>query len=249
MILDNPRIPLIATFTDFGVTGPYLGQMSAVLATQAPQIPLVTLMADAPIFDPLSAGRLLSFLCKDLPPHTLILAVVDPGVGGSRRPLMIKTDRHLFVGPDNGLFLPVIRHFGESEIEVIEWRPHRLSDTFHGRDLFAPVAARLATGKAVEGRPILPQEMIGYGLPMQDNRIIYIDRYGNAMTAIDAAEIGRDAVLSVNGSTLQFARTFSEVPEGQPFWYGNSMGMVEIAVNCGSAASLLSLELGMPVSL
>jgi S-adenosylmethionine hydrolase len=91
--------------------------------------------------------------------------------------------------------------------------------------------------------------MIGYGLPIQDNRIIYIDRYGNAMTAIDVADIGRDTVLSVNGSALHFARTFSEVPEGRPFWYGNSMGMVEIAVNRGSAASLLSLELGMPLHL
>ena len=249
MILNNPRIPLIATFTDFGVIGPYLGQMSAVLATQAPHIPQVTLMADAPMFDPQSAGCLLSFLCKDLPPHALILAVVDPGVGGSRRPLMIKTDKHLFVGPDNSLFLPVIRRFGESEIEAIEWRPQRLSSTFHGRDLFAPVAAKLATGERVEGSRIAPQEMIGYGLPIQDNRIIYIDRYGNAMTAIDVADIGRDTVLSVNGSALHFARTFSEVPEGRPFWYGNSMGMVEIAVNRGSAASLLSLELGMPLHL
>jgi hypothetical protein len=249
MIIEIPPIDLIATFTDFGVTGPYLGQMSAVLATQAPKIPRVTLMADAPKFDPQSAGLLLSFLCKDLPPQTLILAVVDPGVGGNRRPLMIKTDKHLFVGPDNGLFLPIIRRSGECEIETIEWRPHRLSDTFHGRDLFAPVAAKLATGKAVEGCRIPPQEMVGFGLPIQDNRIIYIDSYGNAMTAIDAADIGKEAVLSVNGSALHFARTFSEVPEGQPFWYGNSMGMVEIAVNCGSAADLLGLELGVSVQL
>lgn len=247
MHLDKPRIPLIAIYTDFGSTGPYLGQMAAVLATQAPDIPRITLMADAPMFDPRSAGLLLSRLCNDLPPQTLVLAVVDPGVGGSRHPIMIRNERQLFVGPDNGLFIPILRRSEECEIETIDWRPPRLSDTFHGRDLFAPVAARLATGKDVDGTTIKFQELVGYDLSQDGNRIIYIDHYGNAMTGINAEGIGNDKLFTVNGRTLSFARTFSDVPQGEAFWYRNSIGLVEFAVNRASAARLLELDLGMPV--
>lgn len=247
MHCDKPPFPLIATFSDFGITGPYLGQMAAVIATQAPSVPQITLMADAPMFDPQSAGLLLSYACNNLPPRTLLLAVVDPGVGGNRRPVMIETERHLFVGPDNGLFVPAVRQSKACQIEIISWRPDQLSATFHGRDLFAPVAARLANGKKVEGTPIMPQELEGYDLPIDDKRIVYIDHYGNALTGIDANKVDQDEVFSLNGVTVHYARTFSEADSGQPFWYGNSMGMVEFAVNQGSAADLLNLELGMRV--
>lgn len=245
----KPRLPLIAAFTDFGLNGPYQGQMAAVLATLAPEIPCVTLMADAPMFDPLSAGLLLSCLCHNLPSDTLILAVVDPGVGSQRQPLMIKNERHLFVGPDNGLFIPTVHRSAQCEVETIAWRPHRLSDSFHGRDLFAPVAARLAAGEAVEGTPFKPEKMVGYATNIEENRIIYIDHYGNAMTGINAQDIRDDQVCSVNGTRLHYARTFSEVPDGQPFWYRNANGLVELAVNRGSATRLLALEMGMPVLL
>ena len=221
--------------------------MTAVLAALAADVPRVTLMADAPMFDPQSAGLLLSCLCDNLPPHTLVLAVVDPGVGGDRRPVIIKNDRHLFVGPDNGLFIPIVDRSETCQIETIAWRPHRLSDTFHGRDLFAPVAARLANGEEVEGDPLEFQEMVGYDLPVDASRIIYIDSYGNAMTGINAEDVGDDKVFSINGAALSHARTFSEVAVGQPFWYRNANGLVEFAVNRGSAARLLNLKPGMPV--
>jgi S-adenosylmethionine hydrolase len=244
---DKPQLPLIATYTDFGLNGPYQGQMAAVIASLAAEVPCVTLMADAPMFDPHAAGLLLSSLCHDLPLHTLILAVVDPGVGGERRPLMINNGRHLFVGPDNGLFIPILRDSEQIEIETITWRPQRLSATFHGRDLFAPVAARLASGEAVEGDPLRLEEMVGYNSVSDANRIIYIDHYGNAMTGIDAETISDDQCFSVNRTTLHYARTFSEVGQGQPFWYRNANGLVEFAVNRGSVTRLLGLKLGMPV--
>ncbi|MGD8908366.1 MAG: SAM-dependent chlorinase/fluorinase [Chromatiales bacterium] len=249
MHLDNNQIHLIASYTDFGPTGPYLGQMAAVLATQAPNIPQITLMPDAPMFDPLSAGLLLSYLRNNLPPHTLVLAVVDPGVGGSRRPIMVKNDRQLFVGPDNGLFIPIVRRSDDCIIETITWHPHGLSESFHGRDLFAPVAAKLASAKEVEGNLLKPEEMVGYDSPLDSNRIIYIDYYGNAMTGINAEDIEENKTFSVKGAVLHYARTFSEVPEGQAFWYRNSMGMVEFAVNRGSAASILKLDLGMKIAI
>ncbi|MES9944200.1 MAG: SAM-dependent chlorinase/fluorinase [Candidatus Thiodiazotropha sp.] len=247
MHLNKHRIPLIAMYTDFGPNGPYQGQMAAVLATQAPEIPHVTLMADAPMFDPQSAGLLLSCLCDKLPLQTLVLSVVDPGVGGNRRPIMIKSERQLFVGPDNGLFIPVVRRHERCEIETIDWRPHELSDTFHGRDLFAPVAAKLATGKDVEGSPLNLDQLVGYDLPVDDRRIIYIDNYGNAMTGISAEAVRDDKLFFIKGTGLGYARTFSEVPAGQAFWYRNSNGLVEFAINRGNIATLLNLDLGMTV--
>jgi hypothetical protein len=247
MRVDTPGISLIASFTDFGPTGPYQGQMAAVLASRAPTIPHVTLMSDAPMFDAQASGILLDSLCREMPDNTLFLAVVDPGVGGDRRPLMIRTDRHLFVGPDNGLFVPAVRRSDACEIEVIRWRPERLSESFHGRDLFAPVAARLATGQAVEGSPLKPQELLGFTSLYPGKRIIYIDRYGNAITSIGAKEIDEGEILEISGTALHYARTFDEVAVGQAFWYRNSMGLIELAVNRASAAQLLNLELGTPI--
>jgi S-adenosylmethionine hydrolase len=249
MLVDKPGIALIASFTDFGPTGPYQGQMTAVLASQAANTPQITLMTDAPMFDPLSAGILLSRLCDNMPAKTLVLAVVDPGVGGSRRPLMIQTERNLLVGPDNGLFVPSVRRCRNCDIEAILWRPERLSESFHGRDLFAPVAAKLAKGERVAGSPLKPHEIVGYDASPPHNRVIYIDHYGNAITCIDANQIHDNTIIKISGSALHYARTFSEVSVGQPFWYRNSMGLVEFAVNCGSAARLLKLDLGMPIEL
>ena len=245
--MQKPGISLIASFTDFGLSGPYQGQMAAVLAALAPQIPHVILMADAPMFDPQGSGILLASLCADLPDNTLVLAVVDPGVGGSRKPLMINTERNLFIGPDNDLFVPVVHRSRHCEIESIDWRPQRLSESFHGRDLFAPVAARLAKGETVKGTPFEPRELVGYNSPLGENRIIYIDHYGNAITSIDAANIEDDKIIKINGKALRYARTFEEVSDGQGFWYRNSMGLIEFAVNRGSATKLLHLELGIPI--
>lgn len=249
MYIDKPGITLIASFTDFGLTGPYQGQMAAVLASLSPQTPQVSLMADAPMFDPQSAGILLSSLCRYLPVNTLVLAVVDPGVGSNRRPIMIKTERNLFVGPDNGLFVPIIRRSTKFSVERIDWRPERLSESFHGRDLFAPVAAKLANGELVEGSPLKSQDMVGFNSPLDGNRIIYVDHFGNAITGIQAEAVNDDQVFFINHTALRYARTFSEAPVGQVFWFKNSMGLVEFAVNRGSAASLLALETGKTVEL
>ena len=242
-------IELIASFTDFGSTGPYQGQMDAVLALLAPKTPKVTLMTDAPMFDAQAAGLLLSALCINMPPHTLYLAIVDPGVGSRRRALMVQTERSRFVGPDNGLFVPVVKKSHACEIAAIEWRPERLSESFHGRDLFAPVAAKLANGEEVEASPLHVEEMVGFDSLIDRNQIIYLDHFGNAMTGLDAETIDEGTVVSVNGHALRHARTFSEVPAGDPFWYRNSIGLIELAVNCGSAAGLLDLALGMSFEL
>jgi S-adenosylmethionine hydrolase len=249
MRVEQRKITLIASYTDFGSTGPYQGQMAAVLASQAPQTPQISLMSDAPVFDAQSAGLLLANLCDDLPGDTLVLAVVDPGVGGNRRPLMLKTESFLFVGPDNGLFIPLVRRSQSCMVEAITWRPARLSNSFHGRDLFAPVAAQLANGQEVEGRPVKPDDLVGFNRSQDANRLIYLDHYGNAITGIEGKNVSDNQVFTLRSEDLRYARTFEEVPVGQAFWYRNSMGLVEFAVNRGSAAKQLKLELGMSIEL
>ena len=249
MSAPNPSAPLIAVFTDFGVTGPYTGQMEAVLTTHAPAVPRVNLMTDAPMFDSAAAGLLLARLCRDLPQGAVVLGVVDPGVGGDRQPLIIRTERQVFVGPDNGLFIPALQDSQLSEAEVITWQPEVLSSSFHGRDLFAPVAARLARGESVPGEKVPVQHLQGYAASVQTNQVIYIDHYGNCMTAVDASTLPKDTLISARDTEFRFATTFSSVPEGEGFWYRNSLDLVELAVNCGSAASRFQLGTGMAVEL
>ena len=137
-------------FTDFGVAGPYTGQMKAVLHRAAPAMPVVDLFADAPMRDPRAAAYLLAAYAAWFPAGTVILAVVDPGVGGERPPVVVEADGIRYVGPGNGLFELVRRRAKAATITEIGWRPPALSASFHGRDLFAPVAALLARDETVE---------------------------------------------------------------------------------------------------
>lgn len=228
-------------FTDFGWSGPYVGQLvSAVLAVDR-AIPVVSLMHDAPGLRPDLAAYLLPAVCRSLPPGAVVVAVVDPGVGSSREALIVEAGGRRFVGPDNGLLsrLPSIER-----VARILWRPEAISASFHGRDLFAPVAARLAAGQPVDGAPVPAHAMVGADWPGSLAQVIYIDGYGNAMTGLLAADLAPDRGLRVGEWRLAAARTFSDVPPGRPFWYPNSQGLVEIAINGASAAHRLSLALG-----
>ena len=143
--------PMIVLCTDFGLAGPYLGQVKAVLARAAPAVPVIDLFADLPAFEPRLAAYLLAAYAAWFEPGDVILAVVDPGVGGPRGALVVEADGRWFVGPDNGLFELVLRRAERARCYAIAWRPAALSATFHGRDLFAPVAARLALGEPPPG--------------------------------------------------------------------------------------------------
>ena len=136
---------MIVLFTDFGLAGPYTGQMKAVLARDAPGQPVIDLFADAPSRNPRAAAYLLAAYAAWFPAGTVFLAVVDPGVGGIRAPLIVSADGCCYVGPDNGLFELVLRRAREAQVWEITWQPAALSASFHGRDLFAPVAAKLAS--------------------------------------------------------------------------------------------------------
>jgi S-adenosylmethionine hydrolase len=240
--------PAVALFTDFGLAGPYVGQMKAVLCREAPGVPAIDLMADAPTCDPRAAAYLLAALAPWLPARTIFLAVVDPGVGGVRRPLVLEAGGQHFVGPDNGLFELVSRRAAAARFHEIAWRPPLLSASFHGRDLFAPVAGRLAAGALPADwlRPIAPpaeQRDWPDDLP----QVVYLDHFGNAMTGLRAALLPPAARLTAGGRVVGRGRTFGDVPRGEAFWYENSCGLAEIAVNAGRADRALGLSIGTRV--
>ena len=235
---------MIVLFTDFGLTGPYTGQMKAMLAWNAPDVPVIDLFADAPAFQPYLSAYLLGAYCGAVPQDGVLLGVVDPGVGTDRLPLVVRADGRWYVGPDNGLFELVMRRAAVVEAWTIDWRPDRLSASFHGRDLFAPVAAKLAVGEPVPGTPVPVERVRRPDWPDDLGRVVYVDVYGNVLTGLRAAALGAGVGLEAGGRRITRARTFGDVPVGQALWYENSNGLAEIAVNQGRADSALGLAVG-----
>jgi hypothetical protein len=237
----------VALFTDFGEAGPYLGQMEAVLHAAGVDVPVIRLISDAPRCNPRASAYLLAAVAQHMPKSTLFLAVVDPGVGGSRHPLVLRNGEHWFVGPDNGLFSQLSRRSEDAVAEVIDWRPESLSSSFHGRDLFAPIAADCVKGRPFSRRRIAVDALVGSDWPPDLAEIIYIDHYGNCVTGIRADTLEAGSLLKVNGREFRYGRTFSELPDGQPFWYRNAIDLIEIAVNLGRADTLFGLSIGTTV--
>ena len=243
---------MIVLFTDFGVNGPYLGQMQAVLMQQAPDTAVINLFADAPSCNPRSSAYLLPAYVDEFPEGSIFLCVVDPGVGSDRRPAMVKIDGRWFVGPDNGLFnMVALRARDRAGIRWwdITWQPDTLSSSFHGRDLFAPVAAMLARGDMPVAQQQDAEQHIESTWPEQLNEIVYIDHFGNAMTGLQASAVAQNKKLLVHKHRLAYARTFAEVPAGESFWYENANGLVELATNQGCACDVLSLAIGDSVAI
>jgi S-adenosyl-L-methionine hydrolase (adenosine-forming) len=240
---------MIALFTDFGLHGPYTGQMKAVLHQMAPGVPVIDLFADAPVGNPKASAYLLAAYAPWFPVKTVFLCVVDPGVGGTRPSAVLQADGRWYVGPDNGLFELIQRRAGESGSWEIDWNPERLSASFHGRDLFAPVAGMLARGDPPRGRPREYGADRQPGWPDDLCEVVYVDHFGNAMTGVRAATLPPNARLAAAGRILERARTFSDQPPGTAFWYENSNGLAEIAVNQGRADHELGLSIGTQVQL
>ncbi|MCB1744675.1 MAG: SAM-dependent chlorinase/fluorinase [Gammaproteobacteria bacterium] len=236
-------------FTDFGRAGPYVGEMHAVLHQQAAGRAVIDLMHDAPRFKPVPASYLLARLLRRLPPGSVTVAVVDPGVGSeSRRPVWAEVDGRFLVGPDNGLLDVSLRSAGESSLHEILWRPEGLSNSFHGRDLFAPVAAMLANGSPPCSGPAEHRRGWDSQWPASLPEIVYVDGFGNLMTGIDASKGEVEQAVRIAERKIWPARTFSDVPVGQLFCYANSLGLLEIAANQGNASERLGVGIGEPVS-
>lgn len=240
---------MIVLFTDFGLSGPYTGQVMAVLQRDAPGVPVVSLFADAPSGRPKPAAYLLAAYAAWFPVGTVLLCVVDPGVGGGRRAVVLEAGGRAYVGPDNGLFDLVMRRDPQARLWEITWQPATLSASFHGRDLFAPVAARLARGDPVTSLAAPAADRSATrGWPDDLAEIVYIDHYGNALTGMRGSLLPPDARLRAGLHVVTSAATFSAVPPGGAFWYVNSNGLIEIAVNGGRADTALELVIGSEVA-
>lgn len=236
---------MIHLFTDFGWAGPYVGEMKAVLARELTAVGLIDLMHDAPTFDPKASAYLLAALSRRFVAGDFCLGVVDPGVGdAARRVLIVEADGVYYVGPDNGLFALLAQRARQVSCREVQWRPQILSASFHGRDVFAPIVACLLRDEPIDAHIIPYESIVGFGYSDQLAEVIYIDHYGNAITGLRADHYPPGATLSFQGRRITQAETFSKVATGEIFWYGNSMGLIEIAANQASACDLLALAIG-----
>ena len=239
---------MIFLYSDFGVLGPYLGQVKARLIEAAPLIPTIDLFADAPCFHVQESAYLLAAYALGLPVGSVFLCVVDPGVGGVRPTSVIRADGRWFVGPGNGLFEIVARRATMLECFAAPPVKWRVSPTFHGRDVFAPIAARLALSGA-DGLKAIPETPRFPDWPDDLASIVYCDHYGNLMTGIRASSLASGTRIEFCGHVLKKARIYEDVLEGEAFWYENSNGLAEIAVRRQSAKIRFDAGVGAPVTL
>lgn len=240
---------MIHLYTDFGVAGPYNGMMRSVLMRTAPGVDICDLMFDAPDRNPKAASYLLAGLRSILHAGDVLLGVIDPGVGGSRMPLIVCCDGIWFVGPDNGLFEIMIRRSVHCRIWRLDYDKAKVSSSFHGRDVFAPAAAMIAAGDIdkIQKSEIDPtlRDALAQNWPDNLAEVIYVDPYGNLLTGLPPQ--APDTTVDINGNLVNFARTFSDVPQGAGFHYANSLGQCEISVNCGRADVLFEAAIGTAV--
>lgn len=250
---------LVALTTDFGTDDPFVGIMKGVLATRAPGVPVIDVTHGVPPQAVRIGALVLAQAVPFFPAGTIHVAVVDPGVGSARRALCIETSQAILVGPDNGvLSLAAPADSVRSIVQLTETRffLSPVSASFHGRDVFAPVAAALATGTppAALGPSIddpvrieLPAPArIGGGLR---GEVLYVDRFGNLCTnvggaALDAFPRARLSITLRGGRVVGIASSYAAVGPGALVAIVNSFGFLEIAVRDGSAAARLGARVG-----
>lgn len=235
---------MIVLYTDFGWQDPYVGQMKAVLARIAPGQPIIDLLHAVPDFNAHAGAQMLDAFRTGFPSGAVFLCVVDPGVGGPRQALVVESDGQWFIGPDNGLLSIVAGRAAKARCWHISWKPEGLSESFHGRDLFAPIAGVIAAGD-FPGDKLSEVEAPEVRFDLAElPRVVYIDHYGNAWTGIRGGVLADVDLIEVKGRKLERKNVFHEADKGEAFWYVNSAGLAEIAVNRGSAAEQLGLKVG-----
>ena len=243
---------LITLLTDFGTADGYVGEMKAVLASLAPAATLVDIAHDVTPHDVDGARLALARYWRRFPEGTVHLVVVDPGVGSARGALAASSEGRYLVGPDNGVLSPALLHAGARCVSLNV--PASAAPTFHGRDVFAPAAAQLALGTALDTLGAAAEDPVIRRTPEATRRddgavqgeVITVDRFGNAVTNLLAMRGGQ---VQVNGFSLVLRRTYADVAQGEPLALVGSSGLVEIAVRDGSAATLLGLARGSSVVL
>ena len=241
--------------TDFGTRDHYVGAMKGAVMSVAPQVRVFDISHEIPSFDVAEGAFAIAQSFPHYPDGTAHVVVVDPGVGSARRPVAVAAGGHWFVAPDNGVLSLVLEAAGRFEAREVDLRHGlpRMSTTFHGRDLFAPVGARLAIG--------LPFDEIGpeaTALVRMDpaaasdgcGRVLHVDRFGNLVTSFRASDLPEGASLALGDRTVSArARAYASMPDGRLFLIVGSSGYVEVSMNRGSAADALGVRAGAAVTL
>ncbi|PCI38228.1 MAG: hypothetical protein COB46_11920 [Rhodospirillaceae bacterium] len=240
-----PNFSPIVLFCDFGL--PYTGQMKARLLDGAPECAVIDLFHDVPAHDIQAGSALLAAHVRDFPKGTIFVCVVDPGVGtDQRKPGVVFAGGWWFVGPLNGLFEHVLRQFGsDAEVFEITEIPKDVSVSFHGRDIFAPQAARLAVGNKHGLRPLAVESIRKSSFVDDVQAVIYSDGFGNLMTGIRAKSLPENETIEISGRKLPKYRTFSDAQPGEFFVYENAVGLLEISANQANARKILKIS-GFP---
>ena len=259
---------LITLTTDFGLNDHFVGAMKGVLLATAPDVQIVDISHAVQPFDILDGALTISQAYSYFPPGTVHVVVVDPGVGTARRPIILASDRHLFVAPDNGVLSLIYAREAQISVRHVTAEHYFLqprSNTFHGRDIFAPVAAYLAKGVDPERFGPEITDYVRFGVPRPkpvDVRtlrgvVLKVDRFGNLITNITPADIpklfepARPAFKIAVGTKGQITRLCANYAEGAPgeaFGILGSMGFLEIATNRGSAYQILGAGKGSEVN-
>lgn len=252
---------IVTLTTDFGSADGYVGAMKGVILARFEPARIVDLAHDLAAGDVAGASDVLARAAPYFPPRTVHVGVVDPGVGTARRGLALLVEDQLYVGPDNGIFSGVLELGGDASVFALEnwglWR-EPVSPVFHGRDIFAPVAAHLASGGDLRevGPAVEPAALVRLRTPepieeADDLRgeVVHVDRFGNLVTNLRLPEDARPASVELAGRTLAVSRTYGDVAPGELVALVGSSGRLEIAVNGGSAAARLEGRVGLVVTL
>jgi S-adenosylmethionine hydrolase len=236
--------PIVTFLSDFGTGDAYVAQVKAVILSGLPGAAIVDITHEIRPFDILSAAWTLHTTYRYFPEGTCHLAVVDPGVGTSRDVLAVRKGRHIFIGPDNGIFS--FLYPADEVIEVL-WRPDApVSPTFHGRDVFAPVLVKAALGAdpGSLGRIKTDPVRMDVHAPM----VVAIDRFGNIITNVESSHLKEGFSLTIGDIRIQgIADTYADLPRGEMGLIRSSTSTIEIAMYQGNAAQALDVRVGTPV--
>jgi hypothetical protein len=256
-----PRLrPIVGLLTDYGTQDSYVGELKGAIYTVAPDARITDLTHQVPSFNIREGAYLLRRAVGRFPSGTIVVAVVDPGVGTSRRPVAVRTGSgKILVGPDNGLFTQVCDEegpcVGHELSERRYWRDPRASTTFHGRDIFGPVAGHLSRGTALESvGPRVPELVrLSTTAAARDGdavvgEVLHVDVYGNCSTNIPASLVG-EGVFEVGGRRFPRKATYADVPAGQAVLVVDSEGRVELALNQGHLGNATGWTAGTAVRL
>lgn len=241
---------IITLLSDFGTADGYVAEMKGVLLTGAPDAQLIDLTHEIPPQDVELARLTIARCWRRFPVGTVHLAVVDPGVGTARACLAVESEGRFLVGPDNGILSPALLLAGARAVTIAV--PSSASTTFHGRDVFAPAAAALASGTQLDAlgdpaeSPIVlrTREAVRREDGAVLGEVIAIDRFGNAITNLLGARAG---VVAAGGRPVPIRTTYADVASGAPVAISGSTGLLEVAVRDGSAAALLGLTRGSTI--